>query len=182
MRRSPLRKVSAKRAAEAPGNAAVRAAVFRRDGGCVLERIHGAGPCYGKLTVHHKLKASQGGKYTEANLVAMCASHNDRLESDAALSSLAETMGLVIRRRSMRPVAPPPSPVARGVVPRPPMPAVPDVRVQPHWVPDHVVMELADVDPCPAQSCRHRQCDAARLAAEVLAYRIATGRFTVGGR
>jgi 5-methylcytosine-specific restriction endonuclease McrA len=71
----------------------VREAVFRRDGGCIL-RNKSWGPCYGDLTLHHLLKASQGGAYTEANLVALCSHHNNAVED---FPEAAHSLGLVIK-------------------------------------------------------------------------------------
>jgi 5-methylcytosine-specific restriction endonuclease McrA len=77
----------------------VRARVFARDRfTCVLRGVAGAGTCFGPLTPHHKLKASQGGAYSEENLVSMCSSMNDRLESDADLAARARKLGYVILR------------------------------------------------------------------------------------
>lgn len=87
MRSRPKRLTSAERA--------VRAAVFERDGGCLLAHHS---PCFGVLTPHHRRKAGQGGAYTEANLVALCAAHNDQLEADADLAAYARSIGLVLRR------------------------------------------------------------------------------------
>lgn len=81
--------------------AAVREAVFRRDRVCVLSDVDGAGTCWPTrhaLTPHHKRKASQGGPYTEDNLVAMCPHHNDAIEADADLAALAHRLGYVIKR------------------------------------------------------------------------------------
>ncbi len=71
----------------------VKEAVFRRDGGCIL-RDGRWGPCYGILTVHHLKKASQGGAYDEANLVALCARHNGKVEDEP---TMAHAMGLVVK-------------------------------------------------------------------------------------
>lgn len=97
-RRKRLRARSARRSADATARSAVRERVFERDQRCRLEHVEGAGECAGRLTPHHVRKSSQGGAYDESNLVAMCASHNDRIESDADLAALARSMGLVIRR------------------------------------------------------------------------------------
>lgn len=71
----------------------MRAEVFARDGyRCRLEGVKGAGPCFGVLTFHHRRKSGQGGQYTVANGAALCAGHNERLESDARLAQLAKAM------------------------------------------------------------------------------------------
>ena len=72
--------------------------VFRRDGGCRLAEVPEAGPCFGRLTPHHRRKASQGGAYSTQNLVTLCAHHNDQLEADADLAALAHRLGFVVRR------------------------------------------------------------------------------------
>jgi 5-methylcytosine-specific restriction endonuclease McrA len=74
----------------------IREAVFARDmHRCQLADLGG---CFGGLTPHHRRKASQGGGYTVENLVSLCAHHNDELEADADLASLARERGLVVRR------------------------------------------------------------------------------------
>jgi hypothetical protein len=53
---------------------AVREAVFRRDGGCILAgSTWHPGRCFGPLTPHHLRKEGQGGSYTAENLVSLCA-------------------------------------------------------------------------------------------------------------
>lgn len=76
-------------------DAATRARVFDRDGGCVLSH-HGG--CHGPLTVHHRRKASQGGRYTELNLMTLCAFMNDQLEADADFALWALHHGVVLKR------------------------------------------------------------------------------------
>lgn len=76
----------------------VRRAIVRRDRGCLLAGVPGAGDCFGGLTPHHRRKASDQGAYNEANLVCLCAGHNDRLESDADLAKIGRARGLVVRR------------------------------------------------------------------------------------
>lgn len=76
----------------------VRRAIVARDRGCVLAGVPGAGDCFGGLTPHHRRKASDQGGYTEANLVVLCAGHNDGLEADADLARLGRERGLVVRR------------------------------------------------------------------------------------
>ena len=111
MRRSRIRRISKARLADADRRKAVREAVFARDGGCLLSpwgRLNDEGrdwgPCVGVLTPHHLLKASQGGAYSEDNLVALCAMHNSMIE-DWPIQ--AERIGLVVRPTS----APVPAPV-----------------------------------------------------------------------
>ena len=79
---------SAKTLADADRKREVREAVFRRDRGCQLRDLPGAGACWGNPTPHHRRKASSSGAYTEANLVELCLGHNSRLESDADLAEL----------------------------------------------------------------------------------------------
>lgn len=99
MKRSRIKPMSAKRRAELEQRPRIRAAVFLRDGyRCRLAGIDGAGRCFGDLTPHHVVKASQGGAYDIGNLVSLCAQHNDRLEADADLARLAMSLGLVERR------------------------------------------------------------------------------------
>jgi hypothetical protein len=69
---------------------AIRLAVFTRDGHCRL-RDTAAGPCFGRLTVHHLWKDGQGGDYSELNLITLCAHHNDWVEGHR---SEADTWGL----------------------------------------------------------------------------------------
>lgn len=89
LRRSPMLTAS---------DRAVRQAVFERDAyRCQLRGIAGAGDCYGPLTPHHRRKASQGGPYTEANLVTLCRHHNDQLEARADVAAIGEALGLVLR-------------------------------------------------------------------------------------
>lgn len=97
MKRSPLRTVSAKRRRENAARKAVRHAVFERDGyTCRLAGL-GVGECFGPLTPHHILKASQGGPYIEDNLAALCAYHNDAIEASAEVALRAAAVGLVRR-------------------------------------------------------------------------------------
>lgn len=75
----------------------VRTAVFKRDGyRCLFAGVHGAGPCFGQLTFHHRRKASQGGEYSVANGGSLCVHHNDELEADADLAVLGRSLGLVL--------------------------------------------------------------------------------------
>jgi 5-methylcytosine-specific restriction endonuclease McrA len=86
-----LSPTSRKRIAELRHRPDVRRAVFVRDGGCIVKDW---GSCFGPLTVHHLLKASQGGKYTEENLVTLCSFHNDKVECEPLQ---AQALGLVIK-------------------------------------------------------------------------------------
>lgn len=75
----------------------IRERVFARDG----FRCQANWPdveCYGPLTVHHLKKASQGGAYTEANLVSLCSHHNSLVED---FPVTAELLGLVIRSKAV---------------------------------------------------------------------------------
>jgi hypothetical protein len=86
---------SAKKAAAQPEEEWVRAVVFARDQGCLLSHLpNEAGRCAGPLTFHHLRKAGQGGPYTVANGVALCAGHNGWVE-DYPLEALR--WGLVVR-------------------------------------------------------------------------------------
>lgn len=89
-----LAPMSAKARAERDDHDLVRRAVFDRDRGCLLAQ-HWGHRCMGPLTVHHTLKASQGGAYDLANLVALCAHGNDWVEDHPRD---AWTLGLVLRR------------------------------------------------------------------------------------
>lgn len=60
----------------------VRDSVFRRDGGCLAAEVEVWGRCYGDLTPHHLLKSVHGGPYSEDNLIALCAHHNQMVEND----------------------------------------------------------------------------------------------------
>lgn len=73
-----MRRVSKKRLKEIRTHARIRQRVFDRDGGCVVAGIWDQ--CFGPLTPHHLLKASQGGGYTEENLTTLCAHHNSMVE------------------------------------------------------------------------------------------------------
>jgi 5-methylcytosine-specific restriction endonuclease McrA len=91
--------MSNKRRKEAAARAVIRGEVFQRDGfRCELDGFLGAGRCFGPLTPHHVIKASQGGAYSVENLRTLCAHHNEQLEADADLARLAEGLGLVKRR------------------------------------------------------------------------------------
>ena len=95
MKRSPLRPMSRKRRRASAGRAEIRAAVFARDGQhCRLAGVTDAGRCFGGLTPHHIVKASQGGPYTEENLVTLCSLHNSWVEDNP---NHARALGLVRR-------------------------------------------------------------------------------------
>ena len=83
--------VSEKRRAERVERDAVRAKVLA-SGQCVLAGKWLGRPCGGPLTPHHLLKASQGGAYSEENLVPVCAVHNSTIE-DYPLE--AQALGMV---------------------------------------------------------------------------------------
>jgi len=94
-----MRAVSKRQAALNRAKAPIRERVFARDGyRCRLQAVEGAGRCFGGITPHHVVKASQGGAYTVDNLVTLCAHHNDQVEADADLAALAHRLGLVTRR------------------------------------------------------------------------------------
>lgn len=98
MRRSRLRPVSARRASESIARGEVRRAVFARDNlRCLLAGQPSTPACFGILTPHHLRKSGQGGPYELANLVTLCAFHNDWLET-ATGAGYGQSTGLVIRR------------------------------------------------------------------------------------
>lgn len=109
-RTGPLRRVkrlsprSKRRESALAERAIVRERVFARDHWrCqVAERAaetgYDAGHCFGRLELHERRKASQGGAYDEANGVAVCSHHNAAMESDADLARWARSVGLVLRR------------------------------------------------------------------------------------
>ena len=102
-RRARLR-ASAMTDQERERRAAVRERVFRRDGGCMVERLgreagFEVGRCFGRLQLHERRKASQmEGGYTDENGCAVCSHHNAQLEADADLAAWARSVGLVLRR------------------------------------------------------------------------------------
>ncbi len=103
MRRTRIAPRSAKRIAAIPERVKVRAIVLARDRVCQLAAAgraegYAVGPCFGPLEVHERRKASQGGRYSEANGVAVCSAHNTALESDADLARFARRVGLVLLR------------------------------------------------------------------------------------
>lgn len=70
----------------------VKAQVRARDGRCLLDR-HDPTGCYGRLTYHHLVKASAGGKVTVENGVTLCVAHNGWVEDNPAE---ARRLGLVV--------------------------------------------------------------------------------------
>ena len=80
--RRPIKRVSDKRAAEREERDEVREAVFKRDGyRCQALDLWPGHACHGsRLTVHHRIKASAGGKYDLATLISICAVGNDAIE------------------------------------------------------------------------------------------------------
>lgn len=94
-RGAPLRRVSdAARALRTDAQPIVDA-VLARDGECVLRLAeHGAGPCRGRLTPHHLVKAWKGPGWTLDNLVALCVAHQGWVEDEP---SAATQLGLVVR-------------------------------------------------------------------------------------
>jgi hypothetical protein len=70
----------------------IREEIGRRDAGCVLGRL--LGRCFGPSTPHHLRKSGQGGRYTPANLVVLCAYHNGWVEDEP---DRAHQLGLVLR-------------------------------------------------------------------------------------
>ena len=101
MKSGALRKVSNRRRRANRLRAAVRLAVFKRDGYCVLSPFgplntagQDWGPCLGELTYHHLLKAGQGGEYTLANGRTLCEMHNSMIED---WPEAARRAGLVIK-------------------------------------------------------------------------------------
>ena len=96
--RRPLPVKSRRRRTGKTGTDKVRAEVFDRDGGCMLQ---GIGPaCLGRLTYHHRRKAGAGGAYTPDNGVALCVRHNLLVEDEPGMfvgdGHLAD-LGLVVR-------------------------------------------------------------------------------------
>lgn len=71
-------------------------ALIRRDAGCrVMHLQHICGDCFGHPTTHHLRKQSQGGGDDLANLLLLCAGHNDWVETEPDIAYL---LGLTIRR------------------------------------------------------------------------------------
>jgi 5-methylcytosine-specific restriction endonuclease McrA len=96
MKRTPLRAKSKKRQErdQDPEHRQIRERVFARDG-YTCQAPKSWGVCYGVLTPHHVVKASQGGDYSETNLVTLCAHHNGLIESDSVIAHDAQEQGLV---------------------------------------------------------------------------------------
>lgn len=93
-----IAKMSAKKRRENAKHEAIRVRVFERDDWTCRAALHGVGgPCFGPLTPHHILKASQRGKYEESNLVTLCAHHNDLIEQDADFAATMHRLGYVRR-------------------------------------------------------------------------------------
>ena len=78
---------------------AVREAVIARDGGCLLAGLTDH-PCMGRLTFHHRRKASAGGIYAVANGATACALHNGWIE-DCPTEARRLFPGLVVREGDM---------------------------------------------------------------------------------
>ena len=95
LKRTRLNPVSEKMKAKRPEKARVRAAVFARDGHCVLLDLDPDHRCFGRrLTYHHLWKDGQGGPYSEENGVTLCAGGNSWVEDEP---KKAEALGLVVR-------------------------------------------------------------------------------------
>jgi hypothetical protein len=76
-----LKPISDDRRAELPERAAVRAAVFERDGyRCQFPGDRARWPCFGGLSFHHLRKEGQGGSYTAENGLSLCIGHNRWVE------------------------------------------------------------------------------------------------------
>lgn len=72
----------------------IKAAVYARDGRCLLHGSGVGGGCFGKpLTPHHLRKSGQGGPDTVENVVTLCGFHNDWIETAPRAAHL---LGLVI--------------------------------------------------------------------------------------
>lgn len=91
-RRTRLRPVSEKRAANASERLRVRNEVFTRDGWTCQARVSPLCP-HGLLEAHHLRKASQGGTYTAENLLTTCHGCNQWIEDHPAEARAA---GLVV--------------------------------------------------------------------------------------
>lgn len=94
LRRTPLRRRSAK-ATEARAVAVpiVDEVYYRDSYQCVLA-AHPSHTCQGRLTPHHLKKAGQGGPWAAVNLVTLCVHGNGWVEDEP---EIAHTLGLVIR-------------------------------------------------------------------------------------
>jgi len=73
VKRSPLRRVSAKRrtANLDPARSAMRARVLLRDGGCQAIGLYDH-DCAGPVDPHHLWREGQGGPWEEWNLLSLC--------------------------------------------------------------------------------------------------------------
>lgn len=92
--RKPLAVRSVKRQEARPAEAELTAVVFARDGGCVL-REQASHRCTGKPeTPHHLKKSGAGGKWTDDNLVDLCAGANTMVEDEPYWG---RAVGLVVR-------------------------------------------------------------------------------------
>ncbi len=94
-KRARVKPISDKKAALRPAERAVAEACEERDGGCLLAHH---GDCFGRLTPHHRRKSSQGGKWTELNIMTLCESHNSRLEADEKFADWGLRHGVVLKR------------------------------------------------------------------------------------
>ena len=93
--RKRVKPMSDKRRDELPERREVWKRVFDRDGGrCRVAPFLPDNPCHGELHPHHLLKASQGGEYTDDNLLTCCDHHNTWIEDNPRE---AEALGLVRR-------------------------------------------------------------------------------------
>jgi 5-methylcytosine-specific restriction endonuclease McrA len=81
-RRKTLKAMSDRRQGELASRREIRERVWARDGHRCRFPHHEVPdlPCFGGLTVHHLLKASQGGEYTDENLITICAVGNCWIE------------------------------------------------------------------------------------------------------
>jgi hypothetical protein len=96
-RGKPLPSISARRLADLPSRAQIRAMVFERDGQrCLLAGRRSVPACHGRLTPHHLRKAAQLGPYTMSNLVTLCVHHNEWVETSKGAAP-AHLLGLVVR-------------------------------------------------------------------------------------
>lgn len=94
-----LKPASDRKRAAREDEALVREAVFARDRWtCQLRQAarerDDVPECWGRLSFHHLLKASAGGKYTEENGTTLCIGHNGWVEDQP---ELAAELGMVRR-------------------------------------------------------------------------------------
>lgn len=98
MKQTRVSPVSKKRKGGALARAAVRENVFARDGyRCVLDGKAAPDSCSGRLTFHHRRKASAGGAYVEENGLSLCEGHNGAVEDHPDLARLLYGDWLVVR-------------------------------------------------------------------------------------